>query len=534
MSVLREQGSRSACHAEVRAAALILKDEFEVSFAFYDAESREMVGESGPAGTSWPDMVWEAAQAGQSRVFDLVDGHYVILIVLHDAAPARLVALGRLPGLIGSGPAQQREQRRLQKWVSGLSARLCLSQQVAAGRQLQDEQAAQLQRAWGLLLDVAGAARRQRSPKDPVANRSRILKAARQALEVQAVLWLPDGHGATPLVEGDNPLAPDDARPLAALLSARSEPGSGKPLLWTTEQLAEMSRPPRRVVNLLAFPVQTSCQPGWLIAFNKVPSGHPVKPRDFRSADAAAFSPFAALFEMQLRNAKHYQEVRDLLIGLVRAMTAALDARNADTEGHSDRVARVGVEIAREMGLSQDEQSNVYLAGLLHDIGKVGVPDAILSKPAKLTAAEYDAVKRHVEIGHRLLANLEPLHDVLPGVLHHHERVDGRGYPHGLAGETIPLLARILAVADAYDAMTSQRAYRLAISPERVEDILRSGAGSQWDVDVVHALFACAQRIRGICTKRGSELFQRAIEGAVPGSWSSELVQLLAPAVPED
>ena len=141
----------------------------------------------------------------------------------------------------------------------------------------------------------------------------------------------------------------------------------------------------------------------------------------------------------------------------------------------------------------------MYIAGLLHDIGKVGIPDAVLSKPGKLTDEEFRIIQTHPATGVEILKHLEPLGYVLTAVLHHHESVNGGGYPHGLAGDAIPLFSRIIAVADAYDAMTSDRPYRGRMPAEQAEGILRAGAGKQWDTTVVDAFFAALEDIRFIC-----------------------------------
>jgi HD-GYP domain-containing protein (c-di-GMP phosphodiesterase class II) len=149
------------------------------------------------------------------------------------------------------------------------------------------------------------------------------------------------------------------------------------------------------------------------------------------------------------------------------------------------------------------------MAGLLHDIGKIGVPDYVLGKPDRLTDEEFAQIKRHPEIGCAILKHLKQLHFVLPGVLHHHESFDGRGYPHGLAGDSIPLLGRIIAVADAYDAMTSDRPYRSGMPTEKAEAILRSGAGKQWDPRMIEAFFQEideAHQICGVDHSRGEAL----------------------------
>src|SRR5207245_11203562 len=132
---------------------------------------------------------------------------------------------------------------------------------------------------------------------------------------------------------------------------------------------------------------------------------------------------------------------------------------------------------------------DIYLAGLLHDVGKIGIKDAILGKPGALTPEEFEHIKQHVTIGYKILSDLRPIRNLLPGVLYHHERYDGTGYPDGLAGEASPLLARILAVADGYDAMSHPRPYRDAMPYRRVEEILSEGAGIQWEKKVVTAFF---------------------------------------------
>ena len=146
---------------------------------------------------------------------------------------------------------------------------------------------------------------------------------------------------------------------------------------------------------------------------------------------------------------------------------------------------------ATKMGRGVEECEQIYMAGLLHDVGKIGVPDSILGKPGSLTNDEYTIVKKHPEIGHTILKHLKQLDYVLPGVLHHHEAINGRGYPHGLFGEAIPLQGRILAVADAYDAMTSDRPYRPGMPSQKAESILKAEAGRTWDSDAVSALLEC-------------------------------------------
>jgi HD-GYP domain-containing protein (c-di-GMP phosphodiesterase class II) len=146
--------------------------------------------------------------------------------------------------------------------------------------------------------------------------------------------------------------------------------------------------------------------------------------------------------------------------------------------------------------------------GLLHDVGKIGVDDAVLKKTGPLTREEYRVIQSHVEIGVHILADLKKLNHLLPGVRHHHESLDGSGYPCGLAGDDIPLEARILAVADSFDAMSSTRPYRRRLTPLQIDEILRKGAGTQWDPKIIEALFACRLDIERIRQKGLGESLQ--------------------------
>jgi HD-GYP domain-containing protein (c-di-GMP phosphodiesterase class II) len=149
--------------------------------------------------------------------------------------------------------------------------------------------------------------------------------------------------------------------------------------------------------------------------------------------------------------------------------------------------------------------------GLLHDVGKIGVDDAVLKKPGSLTPEEYRQIQAHVEIGVHILTDLKKLNHLLPGVRHHHESLDGSGYPCGLAGEAIPLEARILAVADSYDAMSSTRPYRRRLTPSQIDDILRNGSGVQWDSKIIDALFSCRMDLEMIRQKGLGDSLQNAV-----------------------
>ncbi len=187
------------------------------------------------------------------------------------------------------------------------------------------------------------------------------------------------------------------------------------------------------------------------------------------------------------------QALRESLRGesgfpMLEALVTAVDAKDCYTHRHSEEVMVCSLHIADALGLDAETRRTVQAAALLHDVGKIGVPDAILRKPGRLSAAEFDAVKLHPEIGAAIVAAAPGLVRIVPAVQHHHERWDGGGYPGGLRGAEIPLLARLLAVADAYSAMTADRPYRKGMDREKACGILAAGTGTQWDPDCVRAL----------------------------------------------
>ena len=176
-----------------------------------------------------------------------------------------------------------------------------------------------------------------------------------------------------------------------------------------------------------------------------------------------------------------HKRLERMLMQTVTALSDTIDAKDPYTNGHSTRVADYSREIAKRAGFSKEMQDDIYVIGLLHDVGKIGVPDAIINKPTKLTDTEYDVIKNHPILGEKILKNITEFPKLLIGARWHHERFDGRGYPDGISGESIPIEARIIAVADAYDAMSSKRSYRDALSQEIIREEVEKGRGAQFD-----------------------------------------------------
>ncbi len=230
---------------------------------------------------------------------------------------------------------------------------------------------------------------------------------------------------------------------------------------------------------------------GYLAAFNHVDDA------EFGAVESNLMSSVAAILGIHGGNIELYRQQREFLAGVVRALTSAIDAKDSYTCGHSERVADVAVQIGRELAFDKEQLSTLYLSGLLHDIGKIGIDNQVLNKPGPLTPEEFEHIKTHSEIGYRILKDLKQLDQVLPVVLHHHEQWDGRGYPRQLAGEDIPLLARIVAVADAFDAMGSDRPYRPGMNWEKIRGIFAAGAGKQWDAQIVEAFMRTRVKLAG-------------------------------------
>ncbi|HIB00432.1 MAG TPA: HD-GYP domain-containing protein, partial [Phycisphaerales bacterium] len=182
---------------------------------------------------------------------------------------------------------------------------------------------------------------------------------------------------------------------------------------------------------------------------------------------------------------RHSEERSSLLLGTVAALVSAIDAKDTYTCGHSERVAWLSKELARKLELDETTIEQVHISGLVHDIGKIGIPEAILRKPGKLTDEEFDSIKTHPVLGESILKDVSQLHPVLPGVRSHHERWDGRGYPDGTSGTDTHLYGRILGIADAFDAMCSSRAYREKLNREEVLDEIVACSEKQFDPDLV-------------------------------------------------
>jgi len=215
---------------------------------------------------------------------------------------------------------------------------------------------------------------------------------------------------------------------------------------------------------------------------------------EFNKEDQLLLVSIANQIALVIENQMLFNVQQDTFLPIIRSLVQALDARDPYTKGHSEQIAIYAVMIAKELGLSVIDVENIRFAGLLHDIGKIGIPEKILNKSGKLTPNEFNQIKLHPYISAQILKPVFLFTSLLPIVYHHHERWDGKGYPDGLAGEDIPLGARILAVADAFDAMISNRVYRQVKNKDAaVNELVKSAAG-QFDPRIVDAFLTGLQK----------------------------------------
>ena len=237
--------------------------------------------------------------------------------------------------------------------------------------------------------------------------------------------------------------------------------------------------------NIIAVPLNARGETiGVVEVLNRLGDG------TFSQADLRLLQALAHQSAVAIQNAQLFADLQESFLATVRALAQAVDAKDSYTAGHSSRVTLYSVIIGEELALDPDQLRRLRLSGLLHDVGKIGIRDSVLGKPGQLTDEEFAVMKSHPTVGEHILKPVPQLAEVIPGVVSHHERFDGRGYPRGLKAEEIPLLGRIIGVADAFDAMTSDRVYRPRLSDQVALAELRKHSGTQFDSRVVTAFLA--------------------------------------------
>jgi putative nucleotidyltransferase with HDIG domain len=234
--------------------------------------------------------------------------------------------------------------------------------------------------------------------------------------------------------------------------------------------------------NLICVPVKVKEKViGVLEAINKQDGV------DFDQEDLALFASLADQVAIALDNARLYQEQEEMFFQTAESLADAIEKRDPYTGGHTQRVTLYSMAIAQYLPLEPVEKKWLKIAAVLHDIGKIGIEDQILKKPGQLSPEEYDVIKHHTDLGAEIIDHIRQLKEIIPGVKYHHEQINGRGYPNGLKGEDIPLIAKIVSVSDTYDAMTTDRPYRHALTKKAALRELKRCSGTQFDRKVVGA-----------------------------------------------
>lgn len=207
--------------------------------------------------------------------------------------------------------------------------------------------------------------------------------------------------------------------------------------------------------------------------------------RRFKEEDLDLLRAFSYQASISIENAQMHLDLRESYVALVTSLAEAVELKDRYTRGHSELVSRFGIAIGEKLSLTEKELEDLLRGGLLHDVGKIGIDESILNKPDKLTPEEFEQIKLHPAYGAQILQPIPYMANVMDMVLHHHERIDGKGYPDGLAGDGIKLGARIIAIADVFEALTAKRSYRKALTPKEVVKVLEEDAGSKLDPELV-------------------------------------------------
>jgi response regulator RpfG family c-di-GMP phosphodiesterase len=259
-----------------------------------------------------------------------------------------------------------------------------------------------------------------------------------------------------------------------------------------SKELPEGLKPmPPDIQSLIAFPMKTPSRTIGVLNLVRLQGGEP-----FSNLDLELINVLASQASISIENVRLYHNIRDNYLKTIRAFALAVEAKDEYTHGHSENVMKFAVMVAQHLNLPLPEVEQVKYSGLLHDIGKIGVSELILNKPGKLTPQEFQEIKKHPELGAKIIADVPFLKSLVPLVLHHHEFFGGGGYPSGIAGDKIPLGARILAVSDAFEAMTSDRPYRKSMPQDVALSILETQRGIQFDPSIVDAFFALAKNVK--------------------------------------
>lgn len=475
-------------------------------------------------GKSHVDMLPCLTVEIQQRLADVTEvetietscGLLYFLLPLAEVGERQTVAVGYLirnkqelpPELTLAAAEEGWSQQRLEEWISQhealeprhlqtlleLTVARVESEQRESGLQLEIEQTAdQIEQTYEEISLLHSLTRNLQISRSPVELAELCLNRLQPLIRSEGlVIWLEAKHGRSNfLVQGEIPF---DRLGMARLVARFEDHVWSRPLVKNNIEATLLGADFPGLKSLLMVPIaEGSHRSGWILSCNLEAD------RQYGTVEASLLNSVATILGTHMRNIYLYQQHHELMLSFVRSLVSTLDAKDPYTRGHSERVALIARRLGAELNLPEEDLHDIYLSGLLHDIGKIGVDDRILQKPGNLSDDEFRKIQEHPMIGYSILRGLKNLQKILPGVRSHHENYNGKGYPDGLKGDEIPLMARILAVADAYDAMCSDRPYRSGMDVEQVEAIFRRGAGDQWDARIIETYFAVRDDISQIC-----------------------------------
>ncbi|MDA1055191.1 MAG: HD domain-containing protein [Planctomycetota bacterium] len=531
-NTLTFSSSAAATGTECRALVDELRRNFSIDFAIWDGETGDLL----QAGQTVPELQTMAAEElvravardGKAQFIADVDGVLALALPMYLTVGKSLVATGLFAtGLFATEEAKRNlapltsmfdeDRQAAQAWLDcqaiwDADVLLRLAEAIV-GKLNAEADVTRMKKEVDLISQNLASTYEEISLLYTITQNLRISRSDEELGQL-AIEWLVDcvpassfaiqylpvaEHGDSTykartrpnlIISGDCPVDEEEFRALVEDLELSATTG---PFIANEKTMIERNWYERGVRQLIAVPL---CEGdnvfGWLAAFNHVDD------REFGTIEANLLCSVGALLGIHSGNRDLYRQQSELLANIVRALVSAIDAKDPYTSGHSDRVARYAVRIALELRVNPKLLNTIYMSGLLHDVGKIGIDDNVLRKTGRLTDTEFEHIKKHPELGHKILADIKQLADVLPAVLHHHEQWDGKGYPRGLSREEIPQIARIMSVADAYDAMTSDRPYRVGMPDEKVDGIFKRGAGAHWDPSVVDAYFKAKEDIEEI------------------------------------
>ena len=313
----------------------------------------------------------------------------------------------------------------------------------------------------------------------------RELAAATEIESVAAILEPAHDHGDRPTIVRSGPLAASNDELLRLYRQVRhQEQNATSPRVFNNVQMhAEFAWAANWLRHFAFYDLSRRQRIfGGILAINRTDG------QDLGSCEIQLLNAVVNRSADFLETRWLYDDLQHLFLGMLHALVSSIDAKDPYTCGHSQRVAWLSRHIASLAGLDEQKCQRVYLSGLLHDVGKIGVAESVLRKTGRLTNQEFDEIKRHPGIGARILENVLHVEDIIPGVLHHHERLDGRGYPAGLKGDAVPFLGRVIGLADCFDAMTTNRTYRPAQLIEVAAAEIRRCSGTQFDPELAELL----------------------------------------------